>query len=238
MSGQMNGFYRNFNVDTVLYQLRASGNQREAVDIDSTYYLVNPEGDLVSAQKMFLQHFENNKTWDGDVGAPCPPAEYLLQQLKTHQLFLYIGHGSGRKYMSMNRVSQLRQGPHCLLMGCGSVGLCEQGDYHPTAAIFAYISAGCPFVIGNLWDVSDNDINRYSIELLRSWTNKKGDGLHCFSDVADEVAKSRQVCKLQYLTAGAVVVIGIPSSIIGRLTALLFVLLLQCTLHKKILTCM
>lgn len=32
-----------------------------------------------------------------------------------------------------------------------------------------YIMAGCPLFLGNLWDVTDRDIDRYTEALLQGW---------------------------------------------------------------------
>eukprot|EP01025_Chloroclados_australasicus_P025192 TRINITY_DN2517_c0_g1_i2.p1 TRINITY_DN2517_c0_g1~~TRINITY_DN2517_c0_g1_i2.p1 ORF type:complete len:1182 (+),score=78.51 TRINITY_DN2517_c0_g1_i2:332-3547(+) len=200
--------YRNINIDTMIYQRKDSAVN--VVDSRSAYYLVNPEGDLKATQKLFTNNFKQISSWNGHIGTPSPSAEELLQKFREHNLFLYLGHGTGRRYLSMKRVSQISRGPSCLLMGCGSVNLVQQGDYDPSGALIAYVSAGCPVIIGNLWGVSDNDINRYSIALLQSWSKKEQHP----QDLVETVDQSRSCCQLQYLTGGAPVVIGIPSKIL------------------------
>merc|ERR1711935_1168978 len=72
-----------------------------------------------------------------------------------------------------------------LLMGCSSGKLSsinrKHSDsieetplyYEPEGIALSYLCAGAPCVIGNLWDVTDNDIDRFSIELLNEFFNKR-----------------------------------------------------------------
>jgi separase len=47
------------------------------------------------------------------------------------------------------------------------------GVYDPTGPIVNYILAGAQFVIGNLWDVTDKDIDKLSIQCMETLFNKK-----------------------------------------------------------------
>ena len=51
-------------------------------------------------------------------------------------------------------------------MGCSSGNQYVMGDFEPYGTILAYIIAGCPCVVGNLWDVTDRDIDRLTEEFL------------------------------------------------------------------------
>lgn len=59
-------------------------------------------------------------------------------------------------------------------------------------------------MVGNLWDVSDRDIDRFSIEFLDKFLGDED------SDVAKCVSESRKVCKMRYIVGAAVVVYGVP----------------------------
>eukprot|EP00961_Rhodomonas_salina_P183354 2474864-Rhodomonas_salina.1 len=52
-------------------------------------------------------------------------------------------------------------------MGCGSARLRPQGVLEPRGMVLNYMLGGCPLAIGNLWDVSDRDIDRFADCLLR-----------------------------------------------------------------------
>ena len=59
--------------------------------------------------------------------------------------------------------------PPALLAGCSSGAMAPRGDFEPTGVVAAYLQAGCPLAVANLWDVTDRDIDRYSKGLLEAW---------------------------------------------------------------------
>lgn len=67
-------------------------------------------------------------------------------------------------------------------------------------------------VLGNLWDVTDKDIDKFSEELFEKM------GFRCNTDdlngnslsVSYAVSKSRGVCHLRYLNGAAPVIYGLP----------------------------
>ena len=74
--------------------------------------------------------------------------------------------------------------------------------------------AGCPAVVGNLWDVTDRDIDRFSKSVLEQWMAGGGEGSQrepvC---MAAAVAGSRQVCRLPHLIGAAPVCYGLPTMV-------------------------
>jgi separase len=138
----------------------------------------------------FLENIsEHNKwDWDGVVGQ-IPSVNFMNDVLtRDRGLFLYCGHGGGERFFSrteveslvFNRVSSLAEDQHfsrscqsCIvLMGCSSAKLssvnaskhdhCREGHIHiePEGIALNYLIGGAPCVIGNLWDVTDRDIDR------------------------------------------------------------------------------
>ena len=93
-------------------------------------------------------------------------------------------------------------------------------------------NAGCPVAIGNLWDVTDRDIDRFAKTLLEKWLSEgKGEGsMHeaeaeqDSSDIAQgserllcvsrSVSESRHVCRLPHLIGAAPVCYGVPTSVL------------------------
>jgi separase len=72
--------------------------------------------------------------------------------------------------------------------------------------------------VANLWDVTDKDIDKFTVEVLERMALTK-EGVRSWStagprqkqvSVVSAVAKAREVCKLKYLTGAAPVVYGIP----------------------------
>lgn len=72
----------------------------------------------------------------------------------------------------------------------------------------SYLLAGSLCVVGNLWDVTDRDIDRYSMHLLKSiYDTPIDDGT---KSMAHCVADARQVCKMRYIVGCAPVCYGFP----------------------------
>ena len=67
--------------------------------------------------------------------------------------------------------------------------------------------------VANLWDVTDRDIDRYSKALLAAWLRKagaSGEGAGG-GGAAEEVAESREACRLPSLIGAAPVCYGRPA---------------------------
>ena len=72
--------------------------------------------------------------------------------------------------------------------------------------MWTLLSLCSPALVGNLWDVTDKDIDRYTKALLDSITDpSKSDWT-----LQDHVALTRTACDLRYLTGSAPVVYGLP----------------------------
>jgi hypothetical protein len=128
--------------------------------------------------------------WRGIVGK-IPSTQFVEQSLtKESGLLLYCGHGGGQSCFSRRQVeglipSEIQRNRHhsdsperrcrssLILMGCSS-GKLESVNrkasaslenfpiyYEPEGITLSYLMAGAPCVVGNLWDVTDHDIDRY-----------------------------------------------------------------------------
>ncbi|KAJ4871398.1 Separase [Raphanus sativus] len=80
-----------------------------------------------------------------------PSAEELTKALKSHDLFLYFGHGSA-------------------VVHYGSKAATSHKAYHSS-----YLLAGSPAIVANLWDVTDRDIDRFGKALLEGWLRERSD---------------------------------------------------------------
>ena len=74
-------------------------------------------------------------------------------------------------------VQKLDQCAPTLVMGCSSGSLIQKGCYTPQGAPLLYLFAGSPFVIANLWDVTDKDIDRFGKAMLNSWLQEETNSL-------------------------------------------------------------
>ena len=135
-----------------------------------------------------IESISSFQNWNGVVGK-IPPSSLFLQGLsKKNGLIMYFGHGGAQVCLSRRRVEELIDSrvssrldkaetkSSCnatvLLMGCSSGRLISINRknsnsleetplyYEPEGIALSYLCAGAPCVVGNLWDVTDNDIDR------------------------------------------------------------------------------
>ncbi|XVF45726.1 hypothetical protein PTKIN_Ptkin02bG0229600 [Pterospermum kingtungense] len=149
------------------------------IDPFDAFYLLNPGGDLPNTQAQFENWFRD-QNFEGKAGTE-PTAEELVTALKTHDLFLYFGHGSGEQYVSREDIQGLEKCAATLLMGCSSGSLKLNGCYVPRGISLSYIQAGSPVIIANLWEVTDKDIDRFGKAVLDAWFRERTDLADCCS---------------------------------------------------------
>nr|XP_014347491.1 PREDICTED: separin [Latimeria chalumnae] len=148
--------------------------------------------------------FCSEKGWIGVIGkAPTPDQVQLA--LTSQDLYVYCGHGAGVHFLDGLSIQKLDCRAVSLLFGCSSAALAVRGDLEGAGIVLKYIMAGCPLVLGNLWDVTDRDIDRYTEALLRSWL-KAGSK----APLLDYVSQAREAPKFKYLIGAAPVVYGLP----------------------------
>lgn len=176
------------------------------VDPKSNYYLLNPGGDLSETEKRFRSMFEDEWRWEGYSGEPRDHKE-LSKVLTERSVYIYIGHSGGEQYIPGWRIKRLNVRATALIMGCSSGLMKSNGAYEPTGIVNNYLTAGCPSIVANLWDITDKDIDKFSRHMLEKWM----EGKHSLPRV---VTLSRKVCKLKYLTGAAPVCYGIPARIV------------------------
>ena len=73
----------------------------------------------------------------------------------------------------------------------------------------------CLAVLANLWDVTDKDIDRFTVALLDQWLPAPGMAAAASAAAATPclltaVARAREACVLKHLVGGAPVVYGAP----------------------------
>jgi separase len=180
------------------------------INKDKTYYIVDPGSDLTHTREKFQTFFEKKKNWNGLVGV-APNEDQFKRALTEYELFIYTGHGSGSQYYPSDDVQKLRVQACSILMGCSSGNQYVMGDFEPYGTVLAYILAGCPCIVGNLWDVTDRDIDRLTEDFLDSWIKNHEDTEDMQSNsICFHLTKSRAACKMQYLNGSAPIVYGLP----------------------------
>uniref|UniRef100_A0A674IX45 separase n=1 Tax=Terrapene triunguis TaxID=2587831 RepID=A0A674IX45_9SAUR len=177
------------------------------VNPSSAFYVLNPHDNLPGTEERFRAWFESEPSWMGVTGE-VPSQEQMQSALTQRDLYVYAGHGAGARFLDGPSILKLDCHAVALLFGCSSAALAVRGNLEGTGIILKYIMAGCPLVLGNLWDVTDRDIDRYMEALLQSWL-KAGSG----APLLQHVAQSRQAPKLKYLIGAAPIAYGLPVSL-------------------------
>ena len=156
------------------------------VDPRNVAYVVDPESNLSESAStlgpaLTLMASKNSWIWEGVVGE-IPSTEFISDALaRENGLYLYCGHGGGEKSYSRTQVEEFMTRDDgirgcrtpVILMGCSSGKLqsvntpkeySSEHDftmhYEPDGIALSYLYAGSPCVVGNLWDVTDRDIDR------------------------------------------------------------------------------
>jgi len=178
----------------------------DGIKVSEAFYFLDPEGNLPrtqSALRPLVEDLEQRLGWEGTVGS-APPEESVSKELVERALVMYCGHGAGERLIGREIVAKLPRCAAVFLMGCSSGQLHLQGDFEPSGMAAAYFSAGCPALVANMWDVTDKDIDRFTEESVRAFTDRPGCSL------AEALAAGRLVCKFRGLTGLAPVCYGVP----------------------------
>ncbi|CAD5205349.1 unnamed protein product [Bursaphelenchus okinawaensis] len=184
------------------------------VDLRQTYYVLNPSGDLKKTEKRLGEVLQVS-TWDGVKGIQ-PQKGQVLDALTNQDVFIYIGHGNGIKYIgSTNALQKSECRAACILMGCSSVEIADEGKgYDGRSVLHEFVVSHCPCLVGCLYTVTDGEIDGVFMELLR-YLNEKGrkpsSGAETYRLLLRGVIQARKKCRLKLLTGHAVVCYGIPT---------------------------
>ncbi|XP_077054466.1 separin isoform X1 [Siphateles boraxobius] len=174
------------------------------VNPEKVYYVLNPDGNLPDTENRFKEWFTGEKVWQGVCGT-APDPDKLHEAVTTKDLYIYIGHGAGSRFLDAQRVLKGPVRTVALLFGCSSAALSVLGHQEGTGIILSYLTAGCPLVLGNLWDVTDRDLDRFTSALLQSWLSS-GSG----SSLLQHLAKSRNATHLKHIIGAAPIAYGLP----------------------------
>ncbi|KAI1717629.1 peptidase family c50 domain-containing protein [Ditylenchus destructor] len=140
--------------------LTQNRNYPKEVDSHNSFYILDPSGDLENTQKR-LTAFVEKFNWKGMTGK-IPSREEVRKALTGHDLFVYLGHGSGSRYFGRSSIRECECQAVSVLMGCSSARILDEGPtFDGRAAIYEYLIARCPSILGCLWMVTDGEIDRY-----------------------------------------------------------------------------
>ncbi|KAG0690691.1 hypothetical protein C6P40_001914 [Pichia californica] len=198
------------------YLIKHKNLLENGIDPCKGYYVINPGGDLVRTEANLGSRFRTLNGWEGLVGEP--PSDFDIEKaFDESNLYIYAGHGGGEQYIKSKKIKKRSYIPPSLLLGCSSGSLKGDGSIYQYGTAYNYINGGCPMLLVNLWDVTDKDIDLFTIDALTKW------GFFVDYDSFDPfaisennpmlsqcVAKSRDVCKLKYLNGAAPIIYGLP----------------------------
>ncbi|XP_041837386.1 separin isoform X2 [Melanotaenia boesemani] len=177
---------------------------RHGVNSRKVFYVLDPDANLKNAQDRFKEWFCSKPDWQGVCGV-APDLGQLQEAVATKDLYIYVGHGAGARFLDSQSVLKQQMTAASLLFGCSSAALAVRGNQEGQGIVLNYLTAGCPFILGNLWDVTDRDIDRFTKALLESWFSA-GSG----APLLQYIGSSRQATHLKYLIGAAPVVYGLP----------------------------
>ncbi|THD22286.1 Separin [Fasciola hepatica] len=177
-----------------------------------TFYVLNPEANLSFTQQTFEPIFQGFPTWHGVIRR-LPTTEEVNTGFTDHDLFIYLGHGNGSRFLLQTFNQGMCARAVTLVLGCSSGKPRWEGRHEPYSSLFNHLIAGCPLVAGLLWDVTDRDVDRFTLRFLTRWLCDESD----VTDTALErpslgscVSSATTACKLKHLVGKSVIVYGLP----------------------------
>lgn len=176
----------------------------KGVNRKEVYYVLDPDANLEKTQDRFKEWFCSESDWQGVCGVP-PDGIKLQDAVVSKDLYIYLGHGAGSRFLDSTMILKRPVRAASLLFGCSSAALAVHGSQEGQGIILSYILAGCPFVLGNLWDVTDADLDRFTMALLRSWLAAPSG-----ASLLDYMDQARQATYFKHLIGAAPVVYGLP----------------------------
>jgi separase len=135
---------------------------RTWLDSSSTYYVLNPSGDLEGTERRFSPWLRSMQAvgWDGIIGR-APSEQEFSHALLNNELvmcvlclfptamcsltslhFSYFGHGGGEQYIRSHKVRHLPRCAATMLWGCSSGLLRDMGEFDPIGTPHNYMLAG------------------------------------------------------------------------------------------------
>ena len=192
------------------------GPRAPSVNWGNAYFLLNPSGDLESTQSRFESWFGEQPGWSGLSGEAPPSPQTLVEALAAKSIFLYFGHGTCEQYLPKRVMERLDQCSAVFLMGCSSARLTKNVMNQGRGFLLAYLLAGSPLAVGNLWDVTDKDIDRFARQVLETCLLEGGGGGEAGEGglTAGTIVGAREACKLPALTGSSPVFYGIPGAVV------------------------
>ncbi|KAH8868191.1 Separin [Schistosoma japonicum] len=180
---------------------------------EHAFYVLNPESNLPSTQQTFEPVFHSLSTWTGVTGR-IPTVEEVNNGFTKHDLLIFLGHVNGSQFLLHTFNQGLSARSVALILGCSSGKPRWVGRHEPYTSLFNHLIAGCPFVCGLLWDVTDRDVDRFTLDFLMKWLGKNiSDNPYSAKSrgtLGQTLFRATSACKLKHLVGKSVIVYGVP----------------------------
>ncbi|SMR51534.1 unnamed protein product [Zymoseptoria tritici ST99CH_3D1] len=170
-------------------------SERHTISKRTGSYILNPGGDLKGTESTMAPELAKlaqtkGSEWTSIVRRE-PSEDEFRKALTDSTTLMYFGHGSGAQYIRPRSIRKLEKCSEVVwLMGCSSGAVQEFDELEPYAVPLAYMAAGrhsempisaetvnaryqssgkCMAVLATLWDVTDKDIDRFSLAVGEEW---------------------------------------------------------------------
>lgn len=151
----------------------------------------------------------------------------ILEHRGDSDFFFFSGHNAAEQLFS-TKLKEKSNGSHAMtltklcstrnerlfaalamLWGCSSArcdapGVFDINNHHSSVWKY-YLAQGNLCFVGNLWDVTDADLDRLSIHCMRSLLASSSD--NC---IVEALTDARAVCKMKYAVGSATIIYGLP----------------------------
>ncbi|KAI5173466.1 hypothetical protein PAEPH01_2002 [Pancytospora epiphaga] len=164
--------------------------------IKSSFYLLDADNNLPRTRECISNYMGGltvSLKIEGAAGRPLSEDEQL--KLAKQDLFMYFGHGSGRKHFSLKNVRPWIT----FLFGCSSCRLICAPNFTYNGTLLAHLGKG-RVVLGMLWDVTDKDLDQFTISFLECFLES--------GDIGSALYNNLGKFRLRYLNGAAVVAYG------------------------------
>ncbi|GFO39560.1 separin [Plakobranchus ocellatus] len=193
-----------------MHQERIASPVEHGVDRSDAVAVIDPESNLQFSSTFLLPQFQQIRGWTCLSQKP-PTVSDLKAILTEHSIYLYVGHGWGKQFVGGDDLQMFRGKAVAVVMGCYSSKLEHRPRVDGDGAPLYFLLAGCPAVMGNLWVVTDKDIDKLTSCMVQQWMTTPSP-----LPLGLSLNRARNACKLVGLNGFAPVIYGLPVQIVDK----------------------